>query len=226
MKKVLIIEDDMIIAGKIKDHLNSWGFETKCVEDFFDIYKTIDDFSPHLILLDINLPSKNGYVICSEIRKISKTPIIFMSSGSDDMNIIMAMNMGGDDFIGKPFSLEVLTAKINSLLRRTYDFNVDLNEIKIGGLTLDIENARVRYNGNNEILTKNEFIILKVLMQNKGKIVSRDILIERLWEDESFVDDNTLTVNITRLRKKLMKIGIIDFINTRKSMGYIVDEIY
>ncbi len=226
MKKVLIIEDDMIISGKIKDHLNSWGFETKCVEDFFDIYKTINDFSPHLILLDINLPSKNGYVICSEIRKISKTPIIFMSSGSDDMNIIMAMNMGGDDFIGKPFSLEVLTAKINSLLRRTYDFNVDLNEIKIGGLTLDIENARVRYNGNNEILTKNEFIILKVLMQNKGKIVSRDILIERLWEDESFVDDNTLTVNITRLRKKLMKIGIVDFVNTRKSMGYIVDEIY
>ena len=226
MKKVFIIEDDMVIANEIKEYLNTWGLEAKCVEDFFCTTDEIKDFSPHLILLDINLPSKNGYVICSELRKTSNIPIIFMSSAGEDMNIIMAMNMGGDDFIIKPFSLEVLAAKINSLLRRSYDFSNNRAEIQTRDITLDIENAKLKYEDKTVVLTKNEFIILKKLMENVGKIISRETLMEKLWDNEAFVDDNTLTVNVTRLRKKLSEIGCDNLIKTRKNMGYIIDEIH
>ena len=177
---------------------------------------------PEIILLDIMLPHYNGYHWCQEIRKISKVPIIFISSISDNLNMILAMNMGGDDFIVKPFELNYLLAKINSLLRRTYDFREMMNVIACGEVVLDLDNAKLQYQGNILELSRNDFVILKELMINKGKSVSRDMLMKALWDDNTFVDDNTLTVNVTRVRNKLSKIGIDNFIITRKGMGYQV----
>ena len=179
------------------------------------------DFNPQLVLLDISLPFFNGYHWCSEIRKVSKVPIVFISSASDNMNIVMAMNMGGDDFIAKPFDLNVLTAKIQAILRRTYDFAGQTGLIEHRGAILSMQDASLTYDGQTVELSKNEYRILLTLLENKGKVVSRDTLMERLWATNSFVDENTLTVNITRLRRKLSDAGLEDFITTRKGMGYI-----
>ena len=176
-----------------------------------------------MILMDISLPFFNGYHWCSEIRKISKVPIIFISSASDNMNIVMAMNMGGDDFIVKPFDLNVLTAKVQAMLRRTYDFAASTTLIEHMRAILNINDNSLTYDGEKIELTKNEFKILNILMENKGKIVRRDVLMNRLWETDSYVDENTLTVNITRLRKKLEAAGLENFISTKKGMGYIVE---
>lgn len=181
------------------------------------------EYSPHLVLMDIGLPFYNGFYHCSEIRRISKVPVVFLSSASDNMNIVMAMNMGGDDFIAKPFDLTVLMAKIQAILRRTYDFSSETNVITHKGAMLNISDATLSFNGEKIDLTKNEYRILLTLLENKGKVVSRDFLMNKLWETDSYVDENTLTVNVSRLRKKLENSGLTDFIVTRSGMGYIVE---
>ncbi len=223
MYKILIIEDDRTIAGTVKSNLEKWGFEARCAENFKDIMSEFSEFSPHLVLMDIGLPFYNGFYWCSEIRKISKVPVVFLSSASDNMNIIMAMNMGGDDFISKPFDLTVLMAKIQAILRRTYDFGSETSVITHKGVMLNVADAALCYNGEKIDLTKNEYRILLTLLENKGKVVSRDLLMNKLWETDSYVDENTLTVNVSRLRKKLERSGLTDFIETRSGMGYIVE---
>ena len=221
MYNILIVEDDRTIAGAMKNHIEAWGFNAHCAENFRNIMEEFADFNPQLVLLDISLPFFNGYHWCSEIRKVSKVPIVFISSASDNMNIVMAMNMGGDDFIAKPFDLNVLTAKIQAILRRTYDFAGQTGLIEHRGAILSMQDASLTYDGQTVELSKNEYRILLTLLENKGKVVSRDTLMERLWATNSFVDENTLTVNITRLRRKLSDAGLEDFITTRKGMGYI-----
>lgn len=223
MYKILIVEDDLIIAKTVKNHIKSWGFEVECVNDFKDVLATFVSYNPQLVLLDIALPFFNGYHWCNEIRKVSKVPIIFISSASDNMNIVMAMNMGGDDFIAKPFDLNVLTAKVQALLRRTYDFTGQTNLLEHKGLILNISDSTLNFNDRKIELSKNENKIMQILLENKGKAVSRDTIMTRLWETDSYIDDNTLTVNITRLRKKLQEAGLSNFIATKKGVGYMVE---
>ena len=196
LNKVLIVEDDKVISKSIANHLIKWDFLVEEIGDFKNIIEEFIEFDPHLILLDISLPFYNGYHWCREIRKISKVPIIFISSTSENMNIVMAMDMGADDFIVKPFDLSVLLAKINALMRRTYSFSSQIEVLEHKGVILNLENTCVIFQGNETELTKNEFKIMKVLMENIGKVVSRNLLMVKLWESESFIDDNTLTVNI------------------------------
>lgn len=223
LNKILIIEDDQMIAKLIAEDLKKWDYTTKIVSDFKNIMSEFINFDPHLILLDISLPFFNGYHWCQEIRYVSEVPIIFISSTGEDMNIVTALDMGADDFIIKPFDLKVLIAKINALIRRTYSFGGQIENLQHKEVILNLENARVLFKGREENLSKNEFTIMKVLMENKGKIISRNKLMVNLWETESFIDDNTLTVNIARLREKLITIGIDDFIKTKKGLGYVVD---
>lgn len=220
--KVLIIEDDLNAAQSISNFLDAWGFQCEYLKDFQQITEQFIMFKPEIVLLDIKLPHYNGFYWCEEIRKISKVPIIFLSSISDNLNMILAMNMGGDDFVVKPFDLNYLLAKINSLLRRTYDFQGTMNVVVCGDVILDLDNAKLKYQGAILELSRNDFIILKELMTHRGKSVSRDDLMQALWNDNTFVDDNTLTVNVTRVRNKLNRIGLEDFIVTRKGMGYQV----
>lgn len=223
MYKIMIVEDDRTIANAVADHLRKWEYEVKCAENSKNVQEEFIAFEPQLVLMDILLPFYNGFHWCSEIRKISKVPIIFLSSASDNMNIVMAMNMGGDDFIEKPFDLNVLTAKIQAMLRRTYSFQGNLNVLEHGGVLLNLNDASVVYEGEKSELTKNDFKILQILMENAGKIVERDRIMEHLWESDEFIDDNTLTVNVTRLRKKLESIGIEDYIKTKKGIGYLIE---
>lgn len=222
MYRILIVEDDMGIASAMKKQIEMWNLEAHCVENFRNVLEEFSEFNPQLVLLDISLPFYNGYYWCAEIRKFSKVPIIFVSSASDNMNIVMAMNMGGDDFIAKPFDLNVLTAKIQAILRRTYDFGGQMTVLQHRGAILNTSDASLTYNGERIELTKNDYHILRTLMENKGKVVSRDTLMERLWETDSFVDENALTVNIARLRKKLEQAGLSEFIVTKKGMGYLI----
>lgn len=220
MYRIFIVEDDEIIASSVKKHLEGWDYEVKCSEKFSDIMHDFAKYNPQLVLLDIKLPVHNGYYWCGEIRKVSKVPVIFLSSASDNMNIVMAMNMGADDFIAKPFDLDVLTAKVQAMLRRSYDFTGQTSILEHKGAILNLEETTLVYNCNKLELTKNEFRILQVLMGNKGKVVSRDSLMEKLWESDSYVDENTLSVNVNRLRKKLEGIGLESFILTKKGIGY------
>lgn len=223
MYKIFVVEDDDVIAKAVCDNLIKWGYDAKAALDFRNVTAEFTAFRPHLVLLDISLPFFNGYHWCTEIRKISDTPVIFISSTADNINIVMAVNMGGDDFIAKPFDLNVLLAKVQAMLRRTYDFSKTTNITEACGAILNTDDATL-YNGDIKIdLTKNEYRILQVLMENKGKVISRDTLMTRLWETDSFVDDNTLTVNITRLRRKLEQNGLPEFIKTKKGLGYLVD---
>lgn len=222
MYKVLIVEDDEIIAKSIANYLNNWDYEVKCVFDFRKVIDEFIEFNPQLVFLDISLPFYNGYHWCNEIRKISKVPIIFISSASDNMNIIMAMDIGGDDYIVKPFDLSVLIAKVNALIRRTYSFQGQVNVLERNGVILNLNDVCVIYKDKKLELTKNDFKILQILMENPGKVVSRNEIMMRLWDSDSFIDDNTLTVNVNRLRKKLEEIGIYDFIITKKGLGYMV----
>ncbi len=223
MYKILIVEDDAVIAAAVEKKIRSWGYEACCVNDFRDVLSAFTAFSPHLVLLDIVLPFYNGYHWCSEIRRISKVPIIFLSSASDNMNIVMAINMGADDFIAKPFDLDVLTAKVQAVLRRTYDFGGQTGFIEHHGAILNTNDTTLTYQGQKVELTKNDYRILQTLMENKGKVVSRDTLMAKLWETDSFIDENTLTVNVTRLRRKLDAVGLTDFILTKKGIGYLVE---
>lgn len=220
MYRILIVEDDEIIARSLMRHLESWNYEVSCVEDLSNVMATFSQFAPQLVLMDIKLPFFNGYHWCAEIRKVSKVPVIFLSSASDNMNIVMAVNMGGDDFIAKPFDLDVLTVKIQAMLRRTYDFTGQSTVMEHRGAFLNLSEATLVYGEEKAELTKNELKILQILMENKEKVVSRDTLMTKLWENDSFVDENTLSVNVNRLRKKLDGMGLSEFILTKKGIGY------
>ncbi len=222
MYKILIVEDDTTIARSVEQHLMAWGYEVRCVKDFQNVLGEFGDMNPNLVLLDIGLPFCNGFHWCKEIRKVSQVPIVFLSSASDNMNIVMAMNMGGDDFIDKPFDLHVLTAKLQAILRRTYSHKGQINILEHQDVILNISDASVSFLGRTITLTRNELKILLLLFENAGKIVPRDELITALWESDNFIDDNTLTVNMTRLRKKLEEAGITDFIRTKKGLGYLI----
>lgn len=222
MYRVLIVEDDAGIAAAIAEQTKLWGLDARCVVDFRNVMADFAEYSPHLVLLDIALPFFNGYHWCSEIRKVSKVPVIFISSASDNMNIVMAMNMGADDFIAKPFDQSVLIAKIQAMLRRTYDFAASVPVLEHRGALLNTGDNTLTFQEETIPLTKNEYRILLALMENKGKVVSREKLMERLWETDSFVDENTLTVNVNRLRKKLDAAGLQDFITTKFGVGYLI----
>ena len=221
--KIFIVEDDPVIASAVAEHIASWGCEPRIARNFQNIVQEFVEFDPQLVLLDVGLPFYNGYHWCSEIRRFSSVPIIFVSSASDNMNIVMAINMGADDFIAKPFDLNVLTAKVQAMLRRTYDLGGQTRLLQHRDAVLNTDDSTLTYHGERVELTKNEYRILQVLMENKGKTVSRDVLMQRLWETDSFVDENTLSVNVARLRKKLDGAGLENFIATKKGMGYIVE---
>lgn len=223
MYKIFIVEDDEGIAYEIKNLASAWNFDVRVCDDFRSVTDEFNEFQPHIVLMDIGLPFYNGYHWCSEIRKISSVPVIFISSASDNMNIVMAVNMGGDDFIAKPFDGNVLMAKIQALLRRSYDFASVASVLSHKGAFLNTGDNTLVYNDSKIDLSKNEYRILLCLMENKGKVVSRERLMERLWETDSFVDENTLTVNINRLRKKLDSSGLSNFITTKFGVGYILE---
>ena len=224
MYRLLIVEDDKGIAEAIKNQAELWDLRVHCIENFRHIMTEFAEFDPHIILMDISLPFFNGYHWCSEIRKVSKVPIIFISSASDNMNMVMAMNMGADDFIAKPFDQSVLMAKLQAMLRRTYDFSASVPVLEHRGALLNTGDNTLIYNDEKIALSKNEFRILLILMENKGKVVSREKLMEHLWESDSFVDENTLSVNVGRLRKRLDAAGLEDFITTKFGIGYMITD--
>jgi len=214
------VEDDETIARLIKKHLEKWEYEVRTVQDFGNVLGEFVVCDPQLVLLDIRLPFYNGHHWCTQIRQVSKVPIIFLSSVSDNMNIVMAMNMGADDFIPKPFDLEVLTAKMQALLRRSYDFAGSSSMLEHKGMLLNLSDATLLYQEQKVELTKNELKILQTLIENKTQVVTRETLMTRLWESDMYVDENTLSVNVNRLRKKLTSIGLEDSILTKKGIGY------
>lgn len=221
--KILIVEDDAAIAGAITRILDSWQMESRCARDFRDVLREFTEYDPHLVLMDVTLPFFNGYHWCSEIRKISAVPVLFVSSAAENMNIVMAVDMGGDDFIAKPFDPAVLMAKIRALLRRTYDLGDRVPVIEHRGAVLNLNDGTLLCDGKKTELTRNEFRILQTLLESRGKVVSRETLMTRLWEYDLYVEENTLTVNMTRLRKKLAAAGLTDYITTRVGSGYIIE---
>ncbi|WP_312060570.1 response regulator transcription factor [Anaerotignum sp.] len=222
--KILVVEDDAIISAEIQKHFIAWGFEVQTVCNFEAVFSQFAMFEPHLVILDISLPFYNGYYWCTEIRKVSKIPIIFLSSTSDNMNIIMAMNMGGDDFVAKPFDLAVLSAKVQAMIRRAYSFQGNSHILEYKGVILNLSNASLEVSGKKVELTKNELRILQILFEHKGETVTREAIMKHLWDGDCFIDDNTLAVNLTRLRKKLEGISLNDFITTKKGMGYLLED--
>lgn len=222
--KILIVEDDSKIYELVKEKFEQWSFEVAGVEDFQKVMEVFIAESPELVILDANLPVYDGFYWCQQIRTVSKTPIVFLSSREHPMDIVMAMNVGADDYIQKPFNLDVLIAKVQALLRRTYSYGDTISDvIEWNGAVLDLKKGSLHYNDQEVHLTKNEFFILRLLLEERGKIVSREELMRRLWEDEKFVSDNTLSVNITRIRTKLEEIGLNDQIVTKKGQGYLVN---
>lgn len=219
----MLVEDDENMANAMRTQLQAWGYEVYCIQNFQKVTEEFLAVEPQLVLLDIMLPFFNGYHWCSEIRKHSNVPILFISSASDNMNIIMAMNMGGDDFIAKPFDLNVLLAKVQAILRRTYDLTGSIPVLEHKGAILNLNDMTLHYGEQVLNLTRNEFRILQTLLEQKGKVVSRNTLMMRLWEIDSYVEENTLTVNINRLRKKLVEIGLEDYIRTKVGCGYIIE---
>ena len=224
MYKIFLIEDDESLAKLIKSGLERFGYEVFVAEDFFNIIPQYKNIMPHLVLIDVNLPFFNGYHWCSQIRKFSKVPIIFISSVTERMNIIMALNMGDDDYITKPFDFDVLETKILALLRRTYDFQTENEYIEHKELILELHSMKLKYKSEIRELSKNEFRILEVLLKNKGKVVSREELMNKLWQSNVYIDDNTLTVNVSRLKSILKEIGIENFIETKRGAGYYINE--
>ena len=224
MYRIFLVEDDSVIAGEMKRVIDSWGFETKCAEDFRSVLEEFSAFDPHLVLLDLALPFYNGYHWCTEIRRTSSVPILFISSAADNMSMVMAMNMGADDFIAKPVDMNVLVAKLKAVLRRCYDYVEQVPTYTCRGAVFHPADATMEYQGQRLSLTKNDCRILQTLLEHKGSLVSRDTLMMRLWETDSFIDENTLTVNIARLRRKLDGLGLTDLIVTKKGMGYMIGE--
>ncbi|MDD6156391.1 MAG: response regulator transcription factor [Lachnospiraceae bacterium] len=224
MYRLMIVEDDRGIAEAIKSQAQMWGMEVHIITNFRNVMAEFAETDPHIVLMDIALPFFNGYHWCSEIRKVSKVPIIFISSASDNMNMIMAMNMGADDFIAKPFDQSLLMAKLQALLRRTYDFSPSVPVLEHRGALLHTGEQSLVYGEEKISLSKNEYRILFVLMESKGRIVSREKLMEQLWETDCFVDENTLSVNVNRLRKRLEAAGLHDFIKTKFGVGYLIED--
>ncbi len=224
MYRIYMIEDDQGILEAVKSKGKKWELQIAGVGNFRKILSEFSELQPHLVIMDIGLPAFDGYYWCTEIRKVSKVPIIFLSSASDNMNMVMAMNMGGDDFVAKPFDMDVLIAKIQALLRRTYDFAGTTPILQHRGAFLNKDNGTLTYQNRTIDLTKNEHRILSLLMENKGQVVSRERLMDLLWESDCYIDDNTLTVNIGRLRKKLEANGLTDFIQTKFGEGYYMGE--
>ena len=223
MAKIMVVEDEAVIRQLIIEELEKWQFETFGTTDFHQVFDDFEEQEPQLILLDINLPVFDGYYWCQKIRETSKVPIIFISSRNTNMDMIMAMNMGADDFVTKPFQIDVLIAKINALLRRSYNYTELSSEMMShNGITLNVDNGSMEINGEIIDLSKNEYRLLFILMKHNGKILSREKLLRALWDDERFVDDNTLTVNINRLRRKIEQAGIQGYIETKVGQGYIV----
>lgn len=223
MYKILLVEDDEKIRAIVKRELEKWSFEVHALEEFGCVLDEFVRARPHLVVLDINLPSHDGFTWCSRIREVSKVPVLFLSSRDTAMDVVMAVSMGGDDYITKPFSLEVLVAKVNALLRRAYAYKeAQAETVEYGGAVLYLANNTLHHDGRSVELTRNEFKILHLLMSNGGAIVTRERIIRELWEDENFIDDNTLTVNINRLRKRLVDIGLEEYIRTVKNQGYEV----
>lgn len=222
MYKILLVEDDFALADAMIKQLGSYGNEARAVRDFHNVTGEFTAFRPHLVLMDIMLPFKDGYYWCTELRKLSSVPVVFISSASDNMNIVMAVNMGGDDFIAKPVDAMVLNAKVQAILRRTYEMTENGQQLLFHGAALNLSDCTVEYNGSRAELTKNEFRILQVLAENSGKIVSRDTLMTRLWQSDLYVEENTLTVNVSRLRKKLEDMGLKDVIVTKPGIGYLL----
>jgi len=221
--QIMIVEDDERIRSIVADTLRKWQFNVTEATAFDQVLAEFEKAQPHLVLLDINLPVFDGYYWCQRIRAVSKVPIIFLSSRNQNMDVIMAINMGGDDFVQKPFDLDVLVAKVNALLRRNYTYQDENLQFAHRELVLNLSNSSVQYGSRTTELSRNEFILLQVMMRNIGKIISRDDLMQALWNDEQFVDDNTLTVNVNRLRRKIAALGFEDFIATRKGMGYLIE---
>ena len=224
MYKVFLVEDDEVIASHLAAYMESWGLQVRRAEDFSRVLEEFHAFGPQLVLMDIGLPFYNGYHWTRRIRAESQVPVVFLSSASDKMNIVMAMDMGGDDFIPKPFDREVLMAKVQAVLRRAYDFQAPLTVLTASGAVLNTADASLSYAGQRVELTKNDYRILETLMAAKGRVVSREELMERLWQTDSYVDENTLTVNVARLRRKLEAAGLEDFIVTKKGVGYLVED--
>ena len=225
MYRILLVEDDPGIAQAVCAHLRQWELDARCVQNFHTVMEEFTAFDPQLVLLDISLPFFNGYHWCTQIRAVSQVPVVFLSSASENMNIVMAMNMGADDFIAKPFDCAVLVAKMQALLRRSYDFVQAAPALTCRGAQLCTDDQTLQFGAEKIALSKNEYRILLCLMEQKGKVVSRERLMERLWESEAFVDENTLTVNVNRLRKKLAAAGLADFITTKFGVGYLVEDI-
>ncbi|UTC98520.1 response regulator transcription factor [Treponema denticola] len=222
--KILIVEDDNTIASVLKKNLEQWNFNVRCAKNFSNILGEFEDYKPSLVIMDIGLPAFNGYHWCSEIRNKSQVPIIFLSSRNDKMDIVMAMQMGGDDYIEKPFDMDITIAKIQAVIRRTYQFTSSMNEIDFAGTVLNLSTLTLVYNNKTTLLTANEIKILKCLYLAQGEFVSREKIMDVLWQNNQFVDDNTLSVNITRLRKKLENAGLFNFIENKKGLGYKLNE--
>lgn len=222
MYRILIVEDDAAIAAELSRHIASWDFSVRACEDFARVMEAFSAFDPQLVLLDLSLPLFDGYHWCREIRRVSGVPIVFLSSASDNLNIVTAMTLGADDFIAKPFDLTVLHAKLLALLRRAYDFS-GTPALTARGATLRASDASLVFEGSRLPLSRNEYGILQTLLERRGQIVSREALMERLWATDSFVDENTLSVNVNRLRKKLDAFGLSGLIETRKGLGYIIE---
>ena len=224
MYRIFVVEDDGVIAGAVRRHLESWGYQVACAQRFDAVLSEFADFDPQLVLLDISLPFYNGYHWCQEIRKVSQVPILFLTSASDNVNVVMAMQMGGDDLLPKPFDLQVLSAKVQAMLRRAYAFGLAPALLACGDAVLNPASGTLTVRDQRVELTRNEGKLLQLLLEKKGQIVSRDAMMTALWESDSFVDENTLSVNVNRLRRKLEAAGLPDFIRTRKGAGYLVEE--
>ncbi|NRT73197.1 response regulator transcription factor [Clostridium beijerinckii] len=222
MRKIIIIEDDEVIREELQSFLERYGYEVKAPLDMENIINYIESENAELILLDINLPMYDGYYICREIRKTSEVPIIIVTSRDSEVDELMSMNLGADDFITKPYNTEILLARITNILKRTYGNIKTSSILSYRDFNLNLSNATIIYKDNSLELTKNEVKILSFLINNKGNIVKRDSLMEYLWKADFFVDDSTLNVNINRLRKKFEEIGIENPIETRRGMGYIM----
>ena len=222
--KIMIVEDDEIIKSSLKTELEKWGYEVYCLENLNNVVAEFQAEKPQLVLLDIVLPFFNGYYWCQEIRKISKVPIIFISSKNENMDIVMAMQFGGDDYITKPINLDVTIAKIQAMLRRSYNFINDIDYLSFGKIQLILSETKVDFSGMNVDLTKTEMMILESLFKEQGGVVSREKIMDRCWQGDSFIDDNTLAVNVTRLRKKLSSIGLDGLVMTKKVYGYYLEK--
>lgn len=224
MFKILIVEDDKIISSKVKEELEKWGYEAYGCQNFNDVYGEFNRINPQLVLMDLMLPYKNGYYWCQEIRRQSNVPIIFISSQSENMNIVMAIEFGADDYITKPLDLSVMMAKIGAVMRRAYDFSNSVDFLMYGDIKLYTSNGKLEHAGQEEELTRTEMMIMETLFKAGGAVVSRNKIMERCWQGDDFIDDNTLAVNMTRLRKKLSKLGLEGLILTKKGVGYYLSE--